>query len=194
MENYKANKYNYMAIFSVSLFLFACENSERNEDESKQSSKQYLEIGDSISILAQQTLLKNVAVAMQNGGSYNAVDFCNIHASKIMDSLSQSHQVSINRISLKYRNPNNKPSAFEKQLLKEMAVSKKMDTLLKIGNKNTYYKSILIGIPTCLKCHGTESDIDSKTNQLINERYPKDLAKGYKLGDFRGAWKIEFSE
>lgn len=48
-------------------------------------------------------------------------------------------------------------------------------------------------MPTCLKCHGNKAtDIDVATQEIIDARYPNDLATDYKLGDFRGAWKITF--
>ena len=46
---------------------------------------------------------------------------------------------------------------------------------------------------TCLKCHGKpDIDIAQGTLKKINQLYPNDLAKGYKLDDLRGLWKIEF--
>ena len=57
-----------------------------------------------------------------------------------------------------------------------------------------YYKPIKTGMPTCLKCHGSSAEIESKTLALINEKYPDDKAVGYSQGDLRGMWKIKFSE
>jgi hypothetical protein len=95
---------------------------------------------------------------------------------------------------VKYRNEANVPTDFEVKLLEhlEKMSANIKDTLIVSLGKATYYKPILIGMPTCLKCHGSEKEIDSKTLEIINDRYPNDLAKGYKMGDFRGAWKIEF--
>ena len=39
----------------------------------------------------------------------------------------------------------------------------------------------------------SEKEIDNKTLEILNERYPNDLAKGYKMGDFRGAWESALS-
>jgi hypothetical protein len=182
----------HSAFLVVSFLIFSCGNSKAHEERMALEKRQK-ELGDSISLIAQQTLLMNVSVAMQNGGPSNAVDFCNIHASGIMDSLSKIHQLKISRISLKYRNEANVPTDFEVKLLEHLEkMSNIKDTLIVSLGKATYYKPILIGMPTCLKCHGSEKEIDSKTLEIINDRYPNDLAKGYKMGDFRGAWKIEF--
>jgi hypothetical protein len=50
-------------------------------------------------------------------------------------------------------------------------------------------------MPACLNCHGNaEKDIATKTLEVIMQKYPNDLAIGYKEGDFRGLWKITFPE
>jgi hypothetical protein len=46
-------------------------------------------------------------------------------------------------------------------------------------------------IPTgevCLACHG--SDITPEVAAAIDERYPDDMARGYSLGDVRGAFSL----
>jgi hypothetical protein len=46
----------------------------------------------------------------------------------------------------------------------------------------------------CLKCHGGPEDIGQTTFDIIKNNYPNDLAFGYSLGDYRGAWKVEFNK
>jgi len=36
------------------------------------------------------------------------------------------------------------------------------------------------------------SEIAEETLKKIKERYPEDLAAGFELNDFRGAWKVTF--
>ena len=147
--------------------------------------------GPKIAATAQAELLKNVGKAMKVGGPVNAVDFCNVHASSIIDSLSDALKATISRVSDKSRNPNNAASEEEKAIMAFFAQHKQVkDTL--VGD--TYYKPIVLGMPTCLKCHGKAvSEIDKPTFIIINERYPNDLAKDYALGDMRGLWKISLS-
>jgi hypothetical protein len=40
----------------------------------------------------------------------------------------------------------------------------------------------------CLKCHGT--DIDPAVAAKLDALYPKDMARGYKAGDVRGAFTL----
>jgi len=132
---------------------------------------------------------------MKSKGPVGAIDFCNLNASTLMDSLSQVYKVDISRISSKPRNGANKPTDFELEILNSMETSNVMDTLRKNGNQVTYYKSITIGMPACIKCHGIpETDISQETLKVIEKLYPNDLAKNYSIGDFRGAWKIQFKD
>ena len=65
--------------------------------------------------------------------------------------------------------------------------------MVQTKQKLVYYKPIKIGMPACLKCHGSsETEINAVTFEKLNTLYPHDLATGYKLKDFRGLWKIEF--
>ena len=58
----------------------------------------------------------------------------------------------------------------------------------------TYYAPIRIGMPTCLKCHGEAKDIDAPALSKIKELYPFDKAIDYKIGEFRGAWKVSYAK
>ncbi|MFK7972493.1 MAG: DUF3365 domain-containing protein [Bacteroidia bacterium] len=150
----------------------------------------FYEKAPTIAAAAQAELLKNVGVAMKNGGPTNAVGFCNIHASSIIDSLSNELNARISRVSDRNRNPQQTATDDEKALMAFFTQHKKTkDTLI----NETYYKPIVLGMPTCLKCHGKPLvDINEPTLKVIDERYPHDLAKGYVLGETRGLWKIEF--
>ena len=181
---------NFLLIIPA-LFLFACAN---NAPDSVTSDMHYQVVGDSLTNLAQQTLLKNVSGAMKQGGSIHAIEFCNLNASPIMDSLSELHGATISRVSEKNRNPNNKASGFEIELLTAMESLKLKDTLIAVGGATTYYKTIRLGMPACIKCHGVPNDdINEATLEALNRLYPNDLATGYTLEDFRGAWKVEFT-
>lgn len=178
---------------SIALTFLACDSGSDNTDVPEESTNKIdlRNFGDSITALAQQTLLLNVGAAMQNGGPDNAVDFCNIHASSLTDSLSAAHHAQISRISEKNRSPKNKASEQEQLLLHKLEKNKQKDTVVHWDNREIYYKTIRIGMPACLKCHGFEkTDISESTVNLLNERYPDDKAKGYRMNDFRGAWKL----
>ena len=157
-----------------------------------------VELGNKISSLAQSVLLANVSAAMQRGGPVHAIQFCNNRAMLLSDSLSSISNVKISRISNKFRNPSNSPrTPNDHDVLNSLAKTTPNDTSPLVYREDdgsaTFYKSIFIGMPTCLKCHGDlQNDLSQETRQILSELYPKDLATGYHLGDFRGAWKINF--
>ena len=167
--------------------------------QSPQPSQQvvdYRKLGDSISLQAQQTLIKNLLGAIQKGGADYAVEFCNEKAIPLTDSLSKKYRVEIQRISAKNRNPKNVASLFDKKMLalfESTAVPSLKDTLIDTPNGYVYYKPIKIGMPTCLQCHGKPKiDINETTASTIHKKYHFDKATGYAMGDLRGAWKLTF--
>lgn len=179
-------KYLVISIFSL---LISCSSQIDSTTYSDFQKK-----GNDISGKAQSTLLKNVGMAMQKGGPQYAVEFCNLEASSIIDSLNGISNSIISRVSIKNRNPKaGLNSELEKQLWEVFKKGNVTDTIVRTNSKLVFYKPIKIGLPACLKCHGNlESDINDVTHQKLKVLYPTDLATGYKLEDFRGLWKIEF--
>ncbi len=155
-----------------------------------------LKKGNAIATQAQGVLLANVGKAIQQGGTEYAVEFCNLQASGITDSLNRVNDVVISRVSGKNRNPQNNLKDEEEKGLWQFYVQHPAtgDTLVLQNDKIIYYKPIRTAMPACLKCHGNpDSDIEPATLQKIRTLYPDDLATGYKLNDFRGLWKVEFN-
>lgn len=181
------------------LVLVSCKSNSTTEQvesaiQQEANTINYIEVGDSLTFLATQELLTNVARQMQDGGATQAIDFCNIHAMPIMDSLSKEYGVTISRISEKNRNPQNAANKQDKEILAYLKNSERKDSLVTSTTHPTYYKTIKVGMPTCLKCHGVPNkDITTETKLLLDEKYPNDKARGYQLGEFRGAWKVVFN-
>ena len=165
------------------------------------SREKYLTLGKEIATRTQEELLRVVQGAMAEGGPAYAVDFCNLEALEIKDSLSELNNCTIQRLSFKYRNPADKPvSEIEKQQLKSFeALHREGKTLTPqvyfVGDRVEYYQPIFVGSGACLVCHGDpQTRIAGETLSTINALYPDDLATGYSLNDFRGAWKITFPD
>jgi len=187
----------YCLLFLVSIAIISC-NSNQNEKIPDEIYSEYTQKGNEISGKAQSVLLTNVSSAMQKGGPEYAIEFCNIQASPLIDSLSKANNCTISRVSAKNRNPGNAlKNNKEKQLWNVYAArlenGNSSDTLIQEGKTLVYYKPIKTAMPACLKCHGTPGeDIQPATHETIRELYPNDEATGYSLNEFRGLWKIEF--
>lgn len=179
-----------ISIVLVSILLFSSCSPADDSDNNKrleETSIDYFNLGDSISNLAQQTLLMEVSNHIQTDGIISTLKYCNIHALPLIDSISKIHQVNISRISAKNRNPINKASKEELVVLDYLNNDKK-DTIIDNGSEIVYYKTIHLGMPACIKCHGVaEKDISIYALKVIDSLYPSDLAKNYSIGDFRGA-------
>lgn len=183
-------KENYFLIAVLGLLFFSCKSKTEIANYSEIQKK-----GNETATLAQSVLLANVGHAMQTGGPVYAVEFCNLKASAIVDSLNNASNCNISRISAKNRNPENGlKTKTEQELWAIFETGTIKDTIIRENNNLVYYKPIKTALPACLKCHGKiGSDIDSVTVVKLKYLYPSDLATGYKLHDFRGLWRIEFT-
>ena len=184
------------ALIGLFSLIWGCQNMGTSSSMDEEIYAQLTKKGMSISNKAQLALFQNVSNAMQKGGSEYAIEFCNVAALSLTDSVAQSENVKISRVSERNRNPintlNEKEQALWNHYQKHWEQFKFNDTLVQQNGQNIYYKPIPLGIPTCLKCHGTTTDIDSATLTKINHLYPNDKATGFKMGELRGFWKIEF--
>lgn len=191
----------FSLIFMVVAFFSSCQTSEKKEAEVVDK-EAFLALGDSVSVMAQKELLQKVSGAIAEGGAAHAVAFCNAEAMQLTDSMSRMNGVRIQRITNKARNRANSLSGPDEEALFQQiqdslkAGSMKPHYLLNADSEAiTYYKPILLGMPTCLKCHGApDKDIEAATFAIIKEKYPDDAATGYSLGELRGLWKISKSQ
>lgn len=198
---YPMKKLSLISVIVVYLVtLFACQSANKNNEEKNgHSQKTYFEKGDEIIKATQKELINNVSAAIKKGGPTYAIEFCNIKAMEITDSLSKKFNCSIERISFKNRNPKNQPDTYndKEQLTKfeetHQAQEELHPTVIITEESAEYYKPIFVSMETCLQCHGTkETGLKEKTVKKLAELYPNDKATGYKLNDLRGAWKITF--
>jgi hypothetical protein len=144
------------------------------------------------------TLKGELQAAMQEGGPVNAIQVCNTRAPEIAAGFSEKKGWTVARTSLKFRNPDNAPDAWERQVLEQFEERKAKGEdpkqlsyaeVVEEGGTKTY--RFMKAIPTgavCLACHGEK--IDTSVEAKIQELYPEDQARGYNEGDIRGAFTI----
>ena len=94
---------------------------------------------------------------------------------------------SIRRTAIKFRNPNNKPDATDLVVMNDMIADGNLSKPLVVdmGENFRVYKALPVHKP-CLKCHGDAEKMPTKMKELINKKYPNDLATRFKEHEFRG--------
>ncbi len=103
------------------------------------------------------------------------------------------------RTSLKVRNTDlDTPDAWERQVLsafeQRQAAGEDPQTMVQaevVETENGKAFRFMKAIPTaevCLACHG--SAINPEVAAAIDQHYPNDQARGYSLGDIRGAFSL----
>jgi hypothetical protein len=151
--------------------------------------------GKKSSLLLLKTLGSNLQKHMKSEGPMGAAQFCVTNAYPLTDQVSSElgKDVTVKRISLKYRNPANKPTAGEEAVMHSLQTLQDNHVILpeylvERVNAETYkfYKPLNINKDVCLKCHGNISS-NPKLEAYIGKNYPEDKATGYKMGDLRGA-------
>lgn len=142
---------------------------------------------------------KNLMGQIQKNGVIAALDFCNIQAMPITDSMATVHKAHIKRVSDKPRNPKNKANASELLYLenfkKQVAAGSEVNPIIvEMGTETEFYYPIVTN-SMCLKCHGTPGkELETLTLSKIKELYPADKAIGYTENQVRGIWSISFEK
>lgn len=168
------------------------------EFSSASTQKSLEEIGLSYANSTKAQLGKNLMGAIQQQGILYALEFCNVQAMPITDSMAKIHQAKIIRVSDKNRNPTNKASDEEASYISlfQEVLNKGEEPepiLVSENGKNRFYYPIVTN-DMCLKCHGNVGqEIEEKTYEKILELYPNDKAIGYNVNEVRGIWSIEFN-
>jgi hypothetical protein len=151
------------------------------------------------SVMALGGSLKGELVkAMQAGGPIAAIPVCHEKAPAIAQQVSTEKGVTVSRTSLKPRNPDNAPTAWQQTVLEDFEARKakgedpqKMaySAVVESGGKKEF--RFMKAIPTaglCLNCHG--ATVQPEVLTKVKELYPEDKATGYVVGDIRGAFVV----
>ena len=185
-------------LFSI-VILFAVTACQSDEEKQQQViMKEFTKVGNNIAKASFEALSGNLKAAASDGGIANAIQFCNMNALPLTDSLSKIFNAKIKRSSLRLRNPGNQPDSLEAYMLDLYLQIQKMKkpmvgkTLLTNNNEVRYFAPIILK-EQCLKCHGVlGQDIKDETYAIIKEHYPIDEAVDFQEGELRGIWSINF--
>lgn len=145
-------------------------------------------------------LSSNLLAAIARGGPTNALEFCSVHALTLTKSVGTNQPVTIRRVTHKPRNPVNLAQADELAVLEKFRAQLQPGTVpppLLVTNAAgtvSFFAPIVLNNPLCLNCHGQpRTEVQPATLAAVQRLYPRDEATGFKLGDLRGMWRLDFA-
>ena len=159
----------------------------------------YKDAGKQLAIQTKSSLANYLISSISEKGSEGAVEFCNIKAIPITDSMSVVLGAKIKRVSDLPRNPANKANEAELAYIKKWKESngsgeQKLPIVSEINGKMVGYYPI-VNNQMCLQCHGKAyKDINDATLNKINKLYPNDQATGYLENELRGIFVVEMNK
>ena len=114
--------------------------------------------------------------------------------------MASKHGVALRRVTQKARNPADKANADELAILRQFEAAIPASTNPPppivtnfVAGAATFFAPIILSKELCLQCHGVSGkDIAPENLAVIQRLYPQDEATGFKLGDLRGAWRVDF--
>jgi hypothetical protein len=144
-------------------------------------------------------LSKNLAEAIVKDGIPGAIAFCSENALPLTASVGADSGATLRRASHQARNPKNRANATELEILNAFRDALKGGDAPKpqlrkhVDGSVPFFAPIVLANPLCLKCHGAPGqDIGGETLGALRKLYPQDEATGFKLGELRGLWRVDF--
>lgn len=139
-------------------------------------------------------LQQSLQRALDAGGPVAAMTACRDLAPQLAAAASRAAGASVGRTSRRFRNPQNAPEpwqsvvlqTFEVQMRTGVAAVPEYFAVAEDGSAR-YMKGIVLA-PLCVTCHGTSLAPDLQAT--LDEQYPHDRARGYAVGDLRGAFTV----
>jgi hypothetical protein len=145
-----------------------------------------------------RTLVGRLTGAMQDGGPVSAIEFCSSEAIPLTRDVGSGLEggLTLKRTSFRYRNPANAPDEAEEEALLyfedaiQAGESPSAGYVQRVSEEEyRYYHPLYLG-EVCLQCHGARESISPEVLVALDDRYPADLATGYRAGDFRGVVRV----
>ena len=141
------------------------------------------------------TLKPELKQALESGGPAHAVSICADKAPSIAQQLRAETGWYVTRVSLKARNSKTAiPDAWEKKVLERFdqrqargETAEKMAFSEVVDGRFRFMKAQAVEA-VCLNCHAAE--IEPEVEAVLKQKYPDDLARGYTLGQIRGAFSL----
>ncbi|HMM47330.1 MAG TPA: DUF3365 domain-containing protein [Thiobacillaceae bacterium] len=134
---------------------------------------------------------------MRANGPEGGIQACSALAAQLGATTAARTGWSIRRVSTRPRNPLAMPDAYEHETLKafarEIASGKadasRYEVVEEAGVSYARFMKAIRIEPQCLTCHGG-TEVAPDVARKLAATYPHDAARGYKVGDLRGALSI----
>jgi len=140
------------------------------------------------------TLKPALKQALQSGGPAHAITVCSQQAPAIAEQLSADTGWYIKRVSLKNRNPEAVPDAWERKVLEQFderqakgESAEKMAYSEMVDGRFRFMKAQGVEA-VCMNCHAQK--VSDEVEAALQQKYPHDKARGYSLGQIRGAFSL----
>lgn len=149
-----------------------------------------------------KALKTRLMMALDAGDVAGAVSVCREEAPALAETISRDLGLRVGRTSLRVRNPDNQPDAWEKTGLLALqqrltdgedaaAITYSEWVEKSPGEREFRYLKPIVTEPLCLTCHG--DPIAPEVARVLLECYPEDKAIGYLPGELRGAFTVRIS-
>ncbi len=150
-------------------------------------------------------LMSRLSQAMAKGGVVGALKICQTEAMELTGKTAEEWRekgiVSIRRIGVRTRNPQNKKDAVDRAMLAAFLAQWNATSpapppgkvvALRPSGEVRYYHPVPVAV-SCLACHGAPSVMASSTLSALAKLYPADEAINFAEGDLRGAIVVTFA-
>lgn len=182
----------------ISASSFGCQNNESKSENSfsKEDLSAYKEKSGEFVEATQKVLASNLIGAIQEKGTEGALEFCNIRAIPLTDSMAVELQAHIKRVTDQPRNPDNLANELELEYIRsaksDLSEGNEVTPAIHYTNGKVFGYYPIITNQLCMQCHGnTNSQINQATLEKLKTLYPDDQATGYDVGELRGIWVVE---
>jgi hypothetical protein len=155
-------------------------------------SKRTLERGAQTLKPFKEQLQKALQVGLEEGPDA-AIEVCKLRAPRIAAE-SSSPSVRVGRTSHRVRNPANAPNRWLKPMLAWYLANpdRRGPEVVALDLGGVGYVEPIFVQSKCLLCHGEE--LSAPVQARLDELYPDDQATGFRVGDLRGLFWVEFKE
>lgn len=120
--------------------------------------------------------------------NYNLVP--QVVATQVAKRVTQNSNIYVRQVSLRYRNPENRPDSYETEMLKQFAKNPHREAydIVRSGDTRLFrYMQPMLATTSCLECHGTYE----KAPGFVQKRFPRGhYSYNYRVGETIGAVSV----